>query len=145
MAPQVGLRFGERPNLRRGQPHAGVGRAPPLEAAGRLSYRAPKSSRPGGRDAGCDSLASSSGVARFMRAPKWRHRMPFAPELLGGYFAARSFGASVATACSLGASAGAASGSGGGRPNMLAENRAMSQERNKATASLLRSSGWVVR
>ena len=50
------------------------------------------------------------------------------------YFAARSFGASAA----------AGSGSGG-RAGAPPENRAISQERNNATASLLKSSGWVVR
>ena len=59
----------------------------------------------------------------------------FAQEVLESrYFAARSFGASAA----------AGSGSGG-RAAAPPENRAMSQERNNATASLLRSSGWVVR
>src|SRR6185437_4565407 len=63
------------------------------------------------------------------------------------YFAARSFGGSagaLAAACNFGASAAGASGSGG-RATAPPEKRAMSQERNKATASLLKSSGWVVR
>ena len=49
------------------------------------------------------------------------------------YFAARSFGGSGAPPSSA------------GRPVGPAEKRAMSQERNNATASLLRSSGWVVK
>ena len=49
------------------------------------------------------------------------------------YFAARSFGDSDAPASSAGRAVGPA------------EKRAMSQERNSATASLLRSSGWVVK
>ena len=52
--------------------------------------------------------------------------------------------APISEAAILGASVGAASASGG-RAGAPAENRAMSQERNNATASLLRSSGWVVR
>ena len=66
-----------------------------------------------------------------------------AEALSAAYFAARSFGGSAGAACSFGPSAaGSGSGAGAGAPP---ENRAMSQERNNATASLLRSSGWVVR
>ena len=77
----------------------------------------------------------SSGAAYTRLAPKWHCGMPIrAKAWRSRYFAARSFGASAA----------AGSGSGG-RAAAPAENRAMSQERNNATASLLRSSGWVVR
>ena len=78
----------------------------------------------------------SSRAARTRLAPKWHRSMPIrGPRPRASlYFAARSFGVSAA----------AGSGSAG-RPVAPAEKRAISQERNKATASLLRSSGWVVR
>ena len=74
------------------------------------------------------SSRAARAVPRQMASGHANWRSP------GSYFAARSFGASAA----------AASGSGG-RASAPAENRAMSHDRNNATASLLRSSGWVVR
>ena len=77
-------------------------------------------------------LAARPDAPRAKMASEHANSRPMAAPSL--YFAARSFGASAA----------AGSGSAG-RPVAPAEKRAISQERNKATASLLRSSGWVVR
>lgn len=59
------------------------------------------------------------------------------------YFAARSFGRSVSWMSGTGGAAGAVGGAA--VSDVSVEKRAINQERKRATASLLRSSGWVVR
>ena len=83
---------------------------------------------PGVRIVACDSLVMRNGG---VRAPASRENGIGTCQIERDYFAALSFAGSL----------GAASGSAA----LPAANRAISQERNSATASLLRSSGWVVR
>ena len=132
------------PRRRRRDPAAALGRAPAAGAAaapgilrrrfgGHFVPQSPAARGRAPRPRRSRSVACAVLAAPLIPASRQNGILPcqFAPGLLGGcYFAARS----------LGGSAGAGSGSGG-RAVAPAENRAMSQERNNATASLLRSSG----